>query len=509
MTCDSVPSAPDDGCPARSGPCTLGNLAALLEVPTPMGEHTVIDGVADNSRTVQPGDLYLAFPGKRVHGLDFEEQARSRGAIAALSDRPGLHLPTLVVEDPRAWAGPVSAHVYGHPSEALDLIGVTGTNGKTSTAYLLGAALTAAGETVGSITGISITGPRGSTPTSRTTPEAAPLQRSLDRFRREGVTAAAMEVSSHAVVQGRVDGTRFAAMGFTNLGQDHLDYHGSMEHYFAAKSQLFEPERAAVAAAGIDDDYGRRLAATVRIPCWTWSAHDHRADIYGDCVETTGVGTSFVARTPTGDYKIQLPLLGPHQAHNALAAFALIAATGRDLDAAVAGFESITTVPGRLERIEEGQQFLALVDYMHNTAGQRRLLPYIRSLTNGKIIAVVGATGDRDPGKRFPLGATAAALTDVVIVSDESPFSEDASAIREAVAAGATAAAAATVVIEPDRRRAFELAVACADPGDIVLVTGRGCDDEQVFGDDVVQFDDRVELRKALRQHVYGTDATS
>lgn len=499
MTCDRTEQQFGARDPWTSG-IELGVLAAAARAQLPGGSgEVVVSGVSDDSRTVQPGDLFLGLPGRTSHGMDSEALAWRRGAVAALSDRPGSLLPTLVVPDPRRCAGPVSATVYGHPSRSMDVFGVTGTNGKTSTTYLVAGALAAMGEQVGTITGISIAGPRSTSATSRTTPEAALLQRSLSRFEREGSTSIAMEVSSHAVAQARVDSTWFAAVGFTNLGRDHLDFHGSMERYFAAKAELFEPHRTAAAAVGIDDEYGRRLARAVSVPCWTWSTTDPRADIVGEAIDCTDTGTTFTARTPNGSYRVTLPLLGPHQVDNALAALTLIATKHSDLAAAVDGFARVVAVPGRLERIDEGQGFLAVVDYMHNTAGQRRLLPYLRGLTGGRLIVVVGATGERDPGKRFPLGATAAALADVVIVSDESAFSEDPGAIRDGVVDGACAAQAATVIVEPDRRTAFEVAVGQAEDGDVVVVTGRGCDDVQVFGDRTVHFDDRVELRRALK----------
>lgn len=481
-------------------------MADLIGASLPAGHHDVaVTGVCDDSRLVEPGDLYLALAGNRVHGLDFEDEAARNGAVAVVSDRPGSILPTLVVADPRHVAGPVSAHLNGYPSTAMDLYGVTGTNGKTSTTYLLGAALAAAGETVATITGIAATGPRSTSTSTRTTPEAAPLQRSLARFRDEGASAVAMEVSSHASIQGRVDGTAFAVMGFTNLGSDHLDFHGSLENYFAAKSLLFEADRTAASAVGIDDTYGRRLADATDTPCLTWSAVNPSADIFADRIVCTATGTSFVARTPNGTVRIELPLLGAHQVDNATTALAMCAANGVDLAAAAAGMQTVRSVPGRLERVDAGQDFTAVVDYMHNTAGQRRLLPYLRSLTQGKIIAVIGATGDRDPAKRFPLGAVAAALSDIVIITDESPFSEDPADIRDAVAAGAAAADSATVMVVPDRRRALAAAVAHARPGDLVVVGGRGCDATQVYGDRAFPFDDRSELRSAIVQNVSAT----
>ncbi len=449
-----------------------------------------------------PGDLYVALPGTHVHGLDFEIEALERGAVAVLSDRVSTVLPTIVVADPRRSVGPVCARIHRYPADAMDLYGVTGTNGKTSTALLLAAGLSASGEVVGTMTGLGLDGPSTSVPTARTTPEAATVQRTLGRFRDEGATAVALEVSSHAVPEHRVDGVRFAAMGFTNLAPDHLDYHGSMDRYFEAKAELFAADRTAAAAVGIDDPYGKKLAQLVDVPCWTWSTADTRADVFGENIECTGVDTSMTVRTPLGRVHVRLPLLGPHQASNALAAVATALAAGKNPDSIAAGFECVKSVPGRLERIDAGQPFLALVDYMHNTAGQRRLLPFVRSLVPGRVIVIVGATGERDPGKRFPLGTTAAALADIVIVSDESPLSENADTIREAVVTGARAARSAVVMVEPDRRAAIALAVNVAEPGDVVVVAGRGCDTQQIYGAEVVEFDDRVVLRELLSDNV-------
>lgn len=477
---------------------TLGELAELVGAEPPADVAVAIRGVCDDSRSVVPGNLYLALPGRHVHGLEFEAEAAARGAVAVMSDRASRLLPTIVVDDPRRWAGPVSSHIHCHPSTGFDVYGVTGTNGKTSTTYLLASTLAALGERVGMMTGITICGPSGISPAARTTPEAAVLQRTLAEFRDDGVTAAAMEVSSHGVVQGRVDATRFAAMVFTNLGRDHLDFHGSMENYYAAKASLFTADRTNIGVVGVDDAYGRRLSATVDVPHWTFSTVDHSADVFGDHIVCDASGTSFVARTPLGSYPIALPLLGRHQVCNALAALTPLVATGRNLDTAIAGIEAVTCVPGRLERVRAGQSFMALVDYVHNMSGQRQLLPYLRSLTTGQLIIVLGATGDRDPGKRFPLGTTAATFADVVIVTDESPFSEDAATIRNAVAAGAAAARHAEVIVEPDRRRAFTVAAALAQPADVLVAVGRGCDQYQTYGAATRPFDDRRELWKVL-----------
>lgn len=461
----------------------------------------VVGGVCDDSRAVRTGDLYVAHPGSHVHGLDFETEAARRGAVAVVSDRPASLLPSLVVPEPRRVVGPLASWLYDDPSASLDVFGITGTNGKTSAAHLLDAALAHTGSTTGLVTGVSFRGPSGSRPATRTTPEAPLLQRTLARFRREGVDAVSMEVSSHAAVQHRVAGTRFRVMAFTNLGVDHLDFHGSMEEYFAAKASLFDREVTDAAVIDVDDEYGRRLARRIEVPCWTHSASGRSgADVVAEKVECDAAGTRFVLRAPTGAVPVRLPLLGPHQVRNALTAVTTAMAAGRDVANAANGLELVDTVPGRLERIDEGQPFLAIVDYVHNTHGQRTVFPYLRSLTSSRLIVVVGATGDRDPGKRFPLGAVAAGACDVVVVTDESPFSEDAATIRNEVAAGARSISGAEVHVEEDRRRALDLAVGLAGPGDVVVVTGRGCDPYQFFGDERTEFDDRDELRSALRR---------
>lgn len=465
------------------------------------GDECVVTGVSDDSRTVRPGDLYAALPGSRFHGIDFDADAASRGAVAVLSDRRSHCLPTLMVDDPRRWVGPLASWVHHHPSRALDLHGITGTNGKTSATYLLDAALTGLGAVTGMISGVVVRGPTGTRPATSTTPEAAVVQRTLAAFRDQAVRAVTMEVSSHAVSQGRVDGLWFRTVAFTNLGPDHLDFHGTMERYFAAKAALFTSDRTHAAVVNLDDDYGRRLAATAEVPVWTHSTTDTVADVYADGIRCDATGTTFTVHTAAGRARVRLSLLGPHQVDNALTALTSLAATGADVLHAAAGLETLPCVPGRLERVDVGQDFLALVDYMHNTSGQHQLLPFLRSLASDRrLILVIGATGDRDPGKRFPLGHTAATYADVVVVTDESPNSENPGLIREAVTEGACAAGSAEVLVEADRRRAFDLAATCAGPGDVLVVAGRGCDPRQVFGNTTVPFDDHHQLRRALQQ---------
>ncbi|MBD0863520.1 UDP-N-acetylmuramoyl-L-alanyl-D-glutamate--2,6-diaminopimelate ligase [Gordonia sp. zg691] len=480
---------------------TIARVAAHLGVPI-VGDAgvgaVVVRDLDDDSRTVRPGDAYLAIPGSRWHGLDFENEAAAAGAVLAISDRPSSVLPSLVVGEPRAAMGPLASWFHGEPSHDLRVFGVTGTNGKTSTAHFIEAALTAAGESAGLISGARIRGPGYDLVPERTTPEAPMLQRTLATFRRHGVTSCAMEVSSHAVDQHRVDGTGFRVMAFANLSDDHLDYHGSMEAYFATKAEMFTEARTQTAVISIDDMYGARLAAGTVPTTWTCSTRDASADVSAGGIRCGESGTRFTVHTPHGDADLHLQVLGPHQVANALLAITCVVADGVDITAAAEGISSVTGVAGRCEPVHGGQPYTAIVDYMHNTAGQNALLPYLRSLARGRLIVVIGATGGRDPGKRVPLGEVAARHADIVVVTDESPETEDPELIRAEVLRGARRAGSALVVEEPDRRTAFELAVSMAGPGDVVVVTGRGSDPFRRYGPHASFFDDHTELKRAI-----------
>ncbi|TXG91132.1 UDP-N-acetylmuramyl-tripeptide synthetase [Rhodococcus rhodnii] len=482
---------------------TVADLARRLGtgiVGDPAAAGLAVTGIGDDSRTLAAGDAYVALPGEHRHGLDFEEQAAAAGAVVVVSDRPARTLPTLLTATPRAEVGPLAAWFHGSPSHRLSVLGVTGTNGKTSTAHFVDAGLTATGASSGLICGTCIRGPGLDVVPERTTPEATTLQRTLAHFVREGVGACAMEVSSHAVVQHRVDGTRYHVMAFTNLGHDHLDYHGSMEQYFAAKAAMFTPDRTAAAAIDIDDPYGARLAATTRVATWTCSLRHPAADVYADRIECDGAGSRFVVHSPSGDVAVALTTLGPHQVANAVVALTALLADGRDVEAAAAGIAAMHGVPGRCEPVWAGQRYLALVDYMHNPHWQRALLPYLRTLASGRLILVLGARGCRDHTKRAPLGRAAAEYADLVVVTDDSPEDEDPAALRAAVLAGAHEVRDPhTRVVEiPDRRTAFDEAVTAAGPGDVVVVAGRGTDPVQRFGSRVVRFDDHAQLHGAI-----------
>ncbi|QHD87332.1 UDP-N-acetylmuramyl-tripeptide synthetase [Gordonia sp. JH63] len=460
---------------------------------------TLVRDIDDDSRTIRPGDAYLAIPGRRWHGLDFERDVAAAGAVLVISDRPSSVLPSLVVDEPRRIMGPLTSWFHGEPSRDLRIFGVTGTNGKTSTTHFVDAALAATGEAGGLISGARIRGPGYDVVPARTTPEAPMLQRTLATFRRHGVTCCAMEVSSHAIDQGRVDGTAFRVMAFTNLSDDHLDYHESMEGYFATKAAMFTPERTQIAVVDIDDHWGARLAAGATTETWTCSTRRTNADVVATDIRAGRLGAEFTVHTPHGRSRVGLQLLGPHQVGNALLALTAVVADGVDLAAAAEGVSSVTGIAGRCEPVHAGQPYRAIVDYMHNTAGQHAMFPYLRSLTeDGRLIVVVGATGGRDPGKREPLGQVAARYADVVIVTDESPEDEDPGEIRASVLRGAHREASAVVIEEPDRRRAFSTATSIAGDRDVVVVTGRGSDTFRRYGPETSFFDDHTQLRRAI-----------
>lgn len=474
----------------------------------------VATGISQDSRTVRPGDVYVALAGSRWHGAHFAADAVGRGAVAVLTDPAGggsaaepaggagraVGVPWVVVPDLRRRLGPIASWFHGDPSRRMTLLGVTGTNGKTSTAYLLRAGLAAGGLRTGLLSGIEIAGTGWSRPAVRTTMEACELQATLATLAGEAVTAAAVEVSSHGLALHRIDGTRFRAAVFTNLGRDHLDLHGDMESYFAAKAALFDPARCGLGVVGVDDEWGRRLAATAPVPVVTFSAAGRPADFRADRVVANAAGTSFRVLGPGTDAAVRLQLLGAHQVDNALGAIAALVSTGSDPADAVRGVGSLAGVPGRLDRVDLGQPFAAFVDYVHNESGQDRVFPYLRSLGAGRLIVVMGTAGNRDLGKRVPLGRAAGAAADLVVVTDDSPHTEDPAAIRDRVAEGARSAEHARVLIEPDRAAAFDLTVSLARPGDVVVVCGRGHDQTQHSAAGDRRFDDRAQLRAALER---------
>ncbi|HMA46933.1 MAG TPA: UDP-N-acetylmuramoyl-L-alanyl-D-glutamate--2,6-diaminopimelate ligase, partial [Frankiaceae bacterium] len=376
-------------------------LLADLTLAGPPAADVLVTGVTHASRAVRPGDLYAGLPGSRVHGAAFSRQAATAGAVAVLTDAAGVAeaapsgLPVLVVASPRERLGAVASWAYGDPTAALRLLGVTGTNGKTTVAYLVEAGLRAEGVPTGLVGTVETRVAGRAVPSVRTTPEATDLQALFAAMVERGVRAAAMEVSSHALALHRVEATRFAGAAFTNLSQDHLDFHGTMEDYFAAKASLFTPGRAGVALVGVDDRWGRRLAASLPHAV-TYGVGAPDADWRATQVAAGPAGTSFRVRGPAGqDVPAAVRLPGAFNVANALAAIALLASTGTPLAAAVEGVAGLPGVPGRMERVDAGQPFLALVDYAHTPEAVDRLLAAVRALVRGRVVVVLGCGGDR------------------------------------------------------------------------------------------------------------------
>jgi UDP-N-acetylmuramoyl-L-alanyl-D-glutamate--2,6-diaminopimelate ligase len=491
---------------------SIAELAARLgaEPPEPPSD-AVVTGVTHDSRAVQVGDIYAALPGARTHGARFATVARDGGAVACLTDADGADeaaaagLATYVVEDPRRVLGPLAAWIYGEPARALTTIGVTGTNGKTTTAYLLEAGLRAAGRATGLIGTIETRIGDEAVPSVRTTPESTDLQALFAVMLERGVDAVAMEVSSHALALGRVDGTTFDVAVFTNLSQDHLDFHPDLESYFQAKASLFTPEHARVAVLDVDDAHGARLAglaAEAGLPVVTVSPGGNpKAAWRVQDVVGAATGSTFTLRGP-GDVAVRAGtrLLGVFNVDNAALAVVALVAVGADPAVAAAGVAACPGVPGRMERVETGAKFLALVDYAHSPDSLELLLGTARGLLEpgGRLIVVVGAGGDRDPYKRSIMGAIAVRGADVVVLTSDNPRSEDPLAILAAMRAGADGVPGGAVEVEPDRRAAIELAVRTARPGDVVVVAGKGHEQGQEIAGVIHPFDDRVVLRETI-----------
>ena len=469
-------------------------------------------GVTHDSRRVRPGDLYAALPGGHHHGAEFCPDAARAGAVAVLTDPAGrpdarrCGLPVFVVTDPRARLGEVADWVYRHPSGALLLIGVTGTSGKTTTTYLLEAGLRRAGHLTGLAGGVETRVGDLTTASSLTTPEATDLQALFSVMVSRGVTAAAMEVSSHALALGRVTGTAYDVAVFTNLSQDHLDFHGSLDEYFAAKAALFTPACTRMGVVNTDDAYGRRLAETARIPVTTFSAGgDPAADWRAVDVRTGADGSSFRIIGPGGveaDASVALP--GRYNVANALGAVVALVEAGVHLATAVAGVAACPGVPGRLERVEAGQDFTLLVDYSHKPGAVEAVLSALRPVTGGRLCIVLGCGGDRDRAKRPLMGAAAARLADMAVLTSDNPRSEDPLAILAEMLAGVLTVPRpqrARVIVEPDRAAAIGLAVAMAGKGDVVVVAGKGHERGQYVGASVIPFDDREVAAAAITRH--------
>jgi UDP-N-acetylmuramoyl-L-alanyl-D-glutamate--2,6-diaminopimelate ligase len=455
-----------------------------------------VDALAYDNRLVEPGALFFCVPGFTRDGHDFAPDAVRRGAAALVVTRPlGLGVPEVVVDDVRAAMATAAARFHGDPTRTLRVIGVTGTNGKTTTAFLVRDVLEAAGIRTGLIGTVTcIVGGRERA-VERTTPEAIDLQRLFAEMLAAGDQACVMEVSSHALELHRASAIHWAVAVFTNLTQDHLDFHPTMEDYFAAKRRLFEAAEG-TRIVNADDPYGRRLAAD--FPDAATFAVD-AADADYRAVELTSglMGSAFQAVTPDGTADVRIPLPGRFNVANALGALAAARAIGVELPVAAGALTSAGHVPGRFEPVEEGQPFAVLVDYAHTPDSLENVLHAARELGTGRVICVFGAGGDRDRGKRPLMGAAAARLADLAIVTSDNPRSEDPEAILDEIEAGMGEGAHERQV---DRRAAIARAVELAEPGDVVVIAGKGHEQGQEFeGGRKEPFDDRVVAAEALR----------
>ncbi|QIP86936.1 UDP-N-acetylmuramoyl-L-alanyl-D-glutamate--2,6-diaminopimelate ligase [Streptomyces sp. Tu 2975] len=497
--------------PERPRPTKLAELAARLGVQTPGAAE--ITGITHDSRAVRPGDLYAALPGARFHGADFAAQAADLGAAAILTDESGaeraaaIGVPVLVTDDPRGRMGELATEIYGHPGDDLLQIGITGTSGKTTTAYLVEGGLKAAGRSTGLIGTVEMRIGDERIKSERTTPEATDLQALFAVMRERGADAVAMEVSSHALVLGRVDGCVFDIAVFNNLSPEHMEFHSDMEDYFQAKAQLFTPQRSRKAVVNFDDEYGRRLVEEATVPVTTFSAEGHPdADWRAEDAEVTAVGSTFTAVGPAGErVRAHAPLPGPFNVANALAAVVTLAVAGLDPQTAADGIAAVPGVPGRLERIDAGQPYLAVVDYAHKTDAVESVLRSLRKVTKGKVHIVLGCGGDRDKTKRGPMGAAAARLADTAVLTSDNPRGEDPLAILATMLAGAAEVPVherGDVMVYEDRAEAIAAAVARAEAGDTVLVAGKGHEQGQDIAGVVRAFDDRQVLRAAIERAV-------
>lgn len=485
---------------------------SLAELAAVLSEHGAaltgdasarVTGVHQDSRRVEPGDLFVARSGAQTDGTAFVDEAVRRGAVAVLVERgravPDVAVPILRVDDVRRALARAAEAVHGYPSRQLSLIGITGTNGKTTTSFLVEHALRALGARPGRLgtLGFALPGTSEVGAAQFTTPEADEISGLLARARRAGATHFVMEVSSHALEQSRVAALAFDVAAFTNLTQDHLDFHGTMDRYAAAKARLFTELRPRHAVINVGDAFGATLAATTtarRISVSRTDEADLRA--LGATLDERGIHAevAFEGRT----LSLTSRLLGAHNLENLLLAAGVLVALGYPPEEVVHALGSAPPVPGRLERCDgPDDDVLVVVDYAHTPDALRRVLTALRPLTRRELVCVFGCGGDRDPGKRPQMGAIAGELADRVVVTNDNPRTEEPSAIAHAIARG-LADRATPFVIELDRARAIEQAVLAARAGDTVLVAGKGHEDYQIFGHDRRPFDDRAEARRAL-----------
>ena len=461
------------------------------------GPDVVVTGLTFDNRLVGPGTLFFCVPGFTRDGHDFASDAVARGAVALVVERPlDLGVPEVQVEDVRAAMAQIAARFYGDPTETLQVVGITGTNGKTTSAFLTRALLEGAGLQTGLLGTVkSVVGGVDHT-VVRTTPEAIDLQRTFREMVDAGDRACAMEISSHALELRRADATHVAAAVFTNLTQDHLDFHPTMEDYFQAKRRLFASPLTRTKIANADDPYGRRLID--EFDCVTF-AIEADADYRAVDVHTDATGCDFVAVTPDGDFPARVPIPGRFNVLNALGAWAAARALGASPATITESLAHAATAPGRFQPVEAGQPFGVVVDYAHKPDALEQVLLAARELASGKLIVVVGAGGDRDRGKRPIMGEIAARLADVALITSDNPRSEAPEAIIDEIVAGIPATPHAAVERDADRRATIFHAIELAEPGDVVVIAGKGHEQGQEFENGRKEpFDDSAVAREAI-----------
>ena len=472
------------------------NLAALPGIE--------VGGLTYDSRQVKPGDVFIALKGLKAAGTDYAADAIRRGAVAVVADRPSdgaVPVPWVVVPDARAAMADLAAEFYGHPSRAMQVVGITGTNGKTTTAYLLRAVFEAAGKKCGLLGTVAYSIGDRELPAARTTPEAPDVQGMFRQMVDAGCGACVMEVSSHALALRRVDGTVFAAAVFTNLTRDHLDFHGDMESYFTAKRRLFDMlPPGAPGIVNLDDPRGESLkknASTV-----VTYAINKPADVTPGPLSLTFQGLEFDARTPKGAVRVASKLVGRPNVSNILATVAAATALDIPSGAIERGLANLRGVPGRFELISSKDDVIVVIDYAHTDDALKNLLETARPLAQRRVITVFGCGGDRDRTKRPLMGAVAARLSDVVVITSDNPRTEDPARIIDEIKRGLPAASdrtAATFAIL-DRKEAIQFAIGKAEPGDLVLLAGKGHERTQTIGHEALPFDEAAIAREALER---------
>ena len=485
----------------------LEEIARVLgvQLSAGMAHDTELTGLAYDSRHVKPGFLFIAIPGQKQDGTHFIDDAIKRGAVAVVGEAPLAlrHLPYLRVPNAREAMARIACEFFGNPASALDMFGVTGTNGKTTTAFMLRALLASQNRSPGLISTVRYEMGERIIPANRTTPEAPDLQAMLQQMDRSGCDCVAMEVSSHALDQNRVLGIDFDAAIFTNLSRDHLDYHGTMESYSFAKQKLFRDlghgAKSAVAILNADDPTTPDFAAAItssRVRTWTYG-YSETADLRALRTDASPMGSVTQITSPWGGAELRLPLLGRFNVLNALAALCALAARGAELSPLVQALVDLPAVPGRLERVSPGNHpFHVFIDYAHTDDALRNALAVLKDVATRRLLVVFGCGGDRDQSKRALMGAAAADLADRSWITTDNPRGEDPEQIAQAVTKGFSASDEYRIVL--DRADAIEQAIAAAQPGDIVLIAGKGHETYQEFAHTVIPFDDAVVARRVL-----------